>query len=397
MKNCFIKISLFLQLLCAGYLLPAQSISFKVLLEELQTIQKQLVPDKRVAIFEIAFRDTIQKKVVVFGETNLPDAKKQIIQILTYKNISFIDSIRVLPDVAIGEKTWALSTLSVSNLRAKPDDASELVSQTTLGTPLKVLDYKNKWFRVQTPDNYIGWMDAGGLQPFNANEMDDWKNSQRYLFDRISGVVLDKPRKKGNVVSDLVLGDLFEVENTKKRVLKMKFPDGRTGYVRKADCISFEDWSNSQPNVNSIANVAKQMMGFPYLWGGTSSKGVDCSGFTKLVFYTQGIIIARDASQQAKYGEPVDFSNINNLKVGDLIFFGRSAQRVTHVGIYFGNGDFIHASGKVHISSIVPGDPKFAPERNNVAARRILNSIDTEGIVSVKNHPWYINAELPKH
>jgi cell wall-associated NlpC family hydrolase len=124
------------------------------------------------------------------------------------------------------------------------------------------------------------------------------------------------------------------------------------------------------------------------LWGGTSGKGVDCSGFVKLVFYARGIILARDASQQARYGEAVDFTNRNNLQPGDLLFFGRTAQRITHVGIYLGNGDFIHSSGRVHISSIDPSDPKYAPDRNNVAARRILNSINNEGIVRVKDHPW---------
>lgn len=365
------------------------------MLDDLQTLQKQLVPDKRVAILEIDFRDTTQKKVVVFGETNLPDAKRQIIKILIDKKISFIDSVNVLPHTSLGEKTWALSTLSVSNLRAKPDDASELVSQTILGTPMKVLDYNNKWFRVQTPDNYIGWMDATGLQQLNSSEMNIWRSSNRYFFNQISGFALDTPKKKGSVVSDIVLGGLFAVEKTEKRYLKMKFPDGRTGYIRKSDCISFKDWSNLQSTAQSIVIVSKKMMGFPYLWGGTSSKGVDCSGFTKLVFFTQGIILARDASQQAKYGEPVDFSNINNLEIGDLLFFGRSVHRITHVGIYLGNGDFIHSSGRVHVSSINPDDPKYIPERKNVDVRRIFNSVDTEGIVSIKSHPWYINVEFP--
>jgi cell wall-associated NlpC family hydrolase len=141
--------------------------------------------------------------------------------------------------------------------------------------------------------------------------------------------------------------------------------------------------------VKGILSIPHKMMGSPYLWGGTSIKGADCSGFTKLAFYSQGIILARDASQQARYGEPVDFSNRNNLQPGDLLFFGRSAQRITHVGIYLGNGDFIHCSGRVHISSIDPTDPKYVPTRNNVAARRILNSLGTEGIVRVKDHPWY--------
>jgi hypothetical protein len=293
----------------------------------------------------------------------------------------------------LGDKIWALATLSVSNLRAMPGDASELVSQTMMGTPLKVLEYKNRWYRVQTPELYIGWMDAAGLHTFSAKELEAWKNSKRYLFNRFTGIVYDSPGKKGGVVSDVVLGDLFEVEGSVRSFLKIKIPDGRSGYVRKADCISFDEWSNSESDVQSIFSVAREMMGFPYLWGGTSSKGIDCSGFMKLVFYSQGIILARDASQQARYGESIDLASRNNLQPGDLLFFGRTAQRITHVGMYIGNGDFIHSSGRVHISSIDPADPKFAPNRNNVAARRILNSLNTEGIVRVKDHEWYNNSK----
>jgi gamma-D-glutamyl-L-lysine dipeptidyl-peptidase len=291
--------------------------------------------------------------------------------------------------ISPGDKTWALTTLSVSNLRAIPDDASELVSQTLMGTPLKVLDYNDKWYQVQTPEQYIGWMDAGGLQAVSEKELGYWKKSDRYLYNRLSGYAFDAPTVKGNIVTDLVLDDLFEVESIVKGFLKIKIPDGRTGYVRKTDCVSFDEWSRSQPSVKSVLSYARQMMGFPYLWGGASSKAVDCSGFVKLIFYTQGIILARDASQQARYGESIDLSNRNNLQPGDLLFFGSSAQHISHEGIYLGNGDFIHSSGRVQISSIDPEDPNYVPARHNVAARRILNSLNTEGIVRVKDHPWY--------
>jgi SH3-like domain-containing protein len=389
MKNFYKKISSVILLILGGTIAMAQTSSYKSLSQELQTLQKQLVPDKRLAVLRIELKDTLQPKIVVCGETDLPEAKKQIIRFLNDKKITFIDSLRLLPDFLLGDKTWALVTLSVSNLRLLPDDASELVSQTMMGTPLKVLEYVDKWYRVQTPEHYIGWMDTSGLHRLTAEEMASWKKSKRFLFNHISGFASDAPNLKGKVVTDLVLGDLFVVESAKRRCLKIKTPDGRRGYVRKTDCITFEKWSNSEPDVRNILSVSTQMMGFPYLWGGTSSKALDCSGFVKLVFYAGGIVLARDASQQARYGDTIDFRNKNNLLPGDLLFFGSSAQRISHVGIYLGKGKFIHASGRVHISSIDPGDPDYVVNRKNVAACRILNSMNTEGIVRVKDHPWY--------
>ena len=389
MKNFYRFIFLLISIIWVESAIFAQTTSFKILSDELQQLQKQLVPDKRQAILEIELRDTLLPEVVVFGETNLPVAKQQIINFLNESKIRFTDSIRVLPDEKVGEKTWALVNLSVANLRAKPGDASELVSQVLLGTPLKVLDYSNKWYRVQTPEYYIGYLDAGGLHPLTDGELESWKKADRWMYNRVSGFVYDAPDYSGKIVSDVVLGDLLVVEITEKNWIKVRFPDGRTGFINQSECLQYSDWINLQAEANQLLATARQMMGFPYLWGGTSSKGIDCSGFVKTVFYSKGVILARDASQQARYGEPVDFENRNNLQPGDLLFFGRSAQRITHVGIYIADGDFIHSSGRVHIGSIIPGDPKNDPARNLVVVRRILNSIDKEGIVRVKNHQWY--------
>jgi SH3-like domain-containing protein len=390
MKFSHKKTSFLFLLLCAWTFGMAQTLSYKALSQEMQLLQKQLVPDKRVAILEIELKDTLDTVVVVSGKTDLPEAKKQIIRFLTDQKVSFIDSIRLLPDSSLGDKTWALAKLSVSNIRILPKDASELVSQVMMGTPMKILDYVDKWYLVQTPEYYIGWMDTSGLQPVTQKELDRWMESNRYFYNRMSGFVYNQPHKKGEVISDIVLGDLFEIESSVRGYLKIRIPDGRSGYVKKADCISFDAWINSEPKIQSALSVAMKMMGSPYLWGGASSKASDCSGFVKLVFYTQGIILARDASQQARYGEPVDFSNISNLQPGDLLFFGSSSQHITHMGIYLGNGNFIHSSGMVRINSIVPGDPGYMPARKTVAVRRILHSMNTEGIVRVKDHPWYI-------
>lgn len=374
-----------------GKYTQAQKNSFKSLEGEIQSVQKQLVPDKRVAILEVSLVDTLRPVLIVRGETNLPEGKTRILQLLIRNKIQFVDSIRQLPVTSLGDKTWGLATLSVSNMRAKPDDAAELVSQALLGTPMKILDYEEGWYRVQTPENYIGWMGEKELQRLNEAELKLWKKSDRYMFNRISGNAFNSADKKRTVMSDLVLGDILEVKGAMKGFYQVKFPDGRIGFVKKSDCISWRNWTGRNPHANAIIQTVSQMMGIPYLWGGSSTKAMDCSGLTKIVYFSQGIILARDASQQARYGEHPDFSTHENLQPGDLLFFGRNAQRVTHVGIYLGNEEYINASGYVRINSLDPKDPRFklTEKKNLVAAVRILNALNMEGITLVKDHPWY--------
>lgn len=364
---------------------------YSALMSEIRSMQTNLVPDKRVAILDVSLEDTLRLPVLVRGETSLPEAKSQILQLLKNRNIPFVDSIRVFPEASLGDKTWGLVALSVANMRSEPSHAAELVSQALMGTPMKILEYEQGWYRVQTPDRYIGWMESSGLKRFTPEEMDTWKKSDRFVFNRISGNAFDSPSRKGKTVTDLVLGDLFEVVGKTKGFLKIKIPDGRTGFVRKKDGLSWTEWTERQPDVRGVIAFAQQLLGVPYLWGGTSCKAVDCSGLTKTAYYSQAIILARDASQQARYGEQPDFENIGRLQAGDLLFFGRSAQRITHVGIYMGAGKYIHASGLVRINTIDPNHPDYseADRKDFVGVSRILNSMNTEGITRVKDHPWY--------
>ena len=126
-----------------------------------------------------------------------------------------------------------------------------------------------------------------------------------------------------------------------------------------------------EPSGELLEKYARDFLGSPYLWGGTSTKGMDCSGFTKTVYLLNGFIIPRDASQQIHAGEVVDeHLNFEGLEKGDLMFFGTKAtdnneQRVTHVGIWLGNGkgEFIHSASKVRLSSIDP-ESKYYDEPN---------------------------------
>ena len=390
MKNIFREIGFVILLFASiGLEVDAQTTSFKTLNTDIQAIQKQLVPDKRVAILNVLLKDTLHQPITVKGETNLPEGKKQVSELFAAKGIQFVDSIRVLPEASLGNKIWGLATLSVVNMRYEPREAAEMATQILMGMPVKILEVKNGWYRIQSPDQYIGWAEDAGIVLKTEAEMNEWKQNKRFVFNKTVGYALAAPTKKASHVSDLVLDDLFETISETKGFLQVRFPDGRTAFVKKSDCLSFQEWTTRPIDVQSVLSVAKQLNGIPYLWGGTSCKATDCSGLTKTSYYSQGIILARDASQQVRYGQHPHFTDFRNLEPGDMLFFG--SKRVTHVALYMGNGQYIHSSGFVHVNSLDPADQLYSDKLHKilVGSSRVLTSLNTDGIVQVKNHPWY--------
>ena len=181
-------------------------------------------------------------------------------------------------------------------------------------------------------------------------------------------------------------------ENTNS--YQVVYPDKRTGFIKKEQAFIYNEWlDNLKPSDLNIEIIAKKMDGFPYLWGGTSAKGMDCSGFTKMVYLMNGLIIPRDASQQVHAGEVVDKNlDFKNLEKGDLLFFCKKAteeskQKVTHVGIWLNNDkqEFIHASGNVHISSMDKTHPLYDEFNKNryLGSRRYLGVTD-KNIINLK-------------
>ncbi len=394
MKNHLSGILFFL---LSGLILNAQDDKMNLLNNIISETKEKFAPDKRTAIFEIIPNES-NGIIQLTGETNIPSAKQYFLEKLKAINLSVKDEIQLLPSLHLGEKTFGIVNLSVENMRLNPNDRAELVSQTLLGTTLKILKKEGEYYLAQTPDNYIAWIYTDGVVRMTKNQINEWSKTHKIIFTKEFGFAYTRPDESSLRISDLVAGNILILLGEENNFYKVKYPDGRNAFVAKGNCEPFDSWCNrTSPTQNEIVSTAKLFMGIPYLWGGTSVKGIDCSGFTKTVYFLNGIVLARDASQQVLTGELVDTKNgFENLLPGDLLFFGAQAtdstkERVTHVGIYIGDLKFIHSSGHVKINSLDKQADDFSEYRFNhfIRAKRILTSIDKNGISSIKHNLFY--------
>ncbi|MEM6378985.1 MAG: C40 family peptidase [Bacteroidota bacterium] len=363
----------------------------------IEDLRSTYAPDKRVAIWEIEAKQS-QGKLVLSGKTNLNDAQINLKEQMETMGLNFVDSIQILPAPVLGKQVLGLVNLSACNIRSNPKHSAELATQSTLGTVLKVWEKSGNWYRIQTPDGYLGWLDSGGFVPLDEESLKAYQASQRVVYLPEFGFAFEAPDFNSGVVSDLLSGNIL-VESAKAgNFTQVRFPDGRLGFVPNTAIAPLSEWLDSrQATVANILDDAQAMMGRPYLWGGTSGKGIDCSGFTKTVFYLNGLLLPRDASQQVHVGKPIaDNDDINNLQAGDLMFFGRKEngdqkERITHVAIYMGEGKIIHAAGQVKIESLNPEDEDFAPDRLKtfVRAKRFLEAPEEHGIPKLASLPAY--------
>lgn len=367
--------------------------------EYIAEVKSEYIPDKRVALFDVESRND-DGKYILKGMSNQPEAVASLKQKLQAAGISFTDSIQMLPAKDLGNKTRALVRTSVANIRSNPGHSSELATQATLGTPLKVLKQDGDWYLVQTPDNYLAWVDHGGITRLTNEEFAAWKASEKVIFMEAYGQSYEKPSTKSEMVSDLVAGDIFELKGSKNGFFEVKYPDNRTAYIESAKAQKYSDWLNSlDDSEENLVRTSKKLMGLPYLWGGTSPKGVDCSGFTKTIYFMNGMVIPRDASQQVHTGKVVDSTReFENLKVGDLLFFGTPAtdstrERVVHVGMWIGDNRFIHSSGNVHISSMDKNAEDYDDFNYNryLRTKRILGEEDPN-LIRLKRSDLFMNT-----
>jgi cell wall-associated NlpC family hydrolase len=364
--------------------------------------RQKFAPDRRTIVFDVDAQ-LHGRTVMLAGEMHDADLKAQLIQFMKERtDHEIVDSLTLLPESRLGNTTIGLVTVSVANLRSTPSEGAELVSQVLLGTPLKVLKKRGGWYYAQIPDHYLGWL-SNGFVLIDEDRYEAWARQPKIIVTMQYGFTYQSREKNSQVVSDVVIGSLLGLIKDSGTHYEVEYPDGRQAYLQKEDAEPYDRWiARAKDTPESVVSTAKRFMGIPYLWGGTSAKGFDCSGYTKTVFFLNGVLLPRDASQQVLIGEPIDMdTELENVEIGDLLFFGSKAtgekkERVTHVGIYLGNKKFIHASGDVRMNSLDPADADYSEYRHRtfLRAKRVIGAGENVGIRRLSELPYYRGHEL---
>lgn len=274
------------------------------------------------------------------------------------------------------KKDWGVIDVSVCNMRTAADYDAGMATQGVLGMPVEILE-DGSWLKVRTPEGYEAYVQNRSVEPMTRQELSAWNEAQQVVVTDLWAGVYQQSSEKSQLVGDVVATNRLRLIGTKGKFYHVAFPDGRTGYLSKKSADELSHWRRSLDNsVPAILATAKRFVGIPYMWGGMSAKGMDCSGFVRTVLLCHDIIIPRDASQMATKGRRINIfpspngertdmkPDFSNLQPGDLLFFGRKATadkpaHVSHVGIYTGHGRFIHSLGMVQEASFNPADADY--------------------------------------
>jgi gamma-D-glutamyl-L-lysine dipeptidyl-peptidase len=328
-------------------------------------VRNQFVPDPRIAVFDVKAEPKDQA-LELSGDLEQPEAKVALLNALKeagYANV--VDRIAMLPDPALADRPLGIVTVSVAVMKTKASHASELGNQLIMGMVVRTLKKDGGWYYVQSlDDHYLGWMESDHLAFVTKEQAQAASKGPRAIVTSPFTLLREKPTTDAAPVADLVVGNVMQVSGRAGAWFAVQIPDGRKGFVAQTDATDYDAWKSSRAvTPENLEQTSRRFMGVPYLWGGTSAKGFDCSGFVKTVFRLNGLELQRDADQQSNEGAPVATENdLAQLKKGDVLFFGPrpGVTRITHTGIYLGGKLFIHCAGLVKLNSFDPASPIYS-------------------------------------
>lgn len=281
---------------------------------------------------------------------------------------------------------WGIIQASAVYMQEAPDYESANVSQTAMGRVVEILDTDRYWTKIRTPEPYEGWINGLCLVKITEEQKDAFLDSPRYICTAEFSHIYEKPSDRSPRVTDFVMGNIVGQGSRRSGTwVEVVLPSGKTGWARSRDVQDLRQWAyGPAATASGLEDVARRFVGSAYVWGGMSPKGFDCSGLAGFCYFMNGILLPRDASQQAKCGVSVP---VGEMLPGDLVFFGES--RISHVGLCVAPGVVVHSSQTVRVSSLLPGGEDYYG-RNIIDVRRILGHVDDgTGAKSILKSPLY--------
>lgn len=271
--------------------------------------------------------------------------------------------------------SYGIIKVSVANLRLQPVHQSELINQLLLGTIVPILEAQNDYYYVKNWDGYWGWISKHTVVVGEKSLAENWYRSEKLMMIENYGLVRESKNPNSPVLTDLVPCAVVKKEELSEKYARIGLPDGQTGFIENRFIIDNDARQKLKPTAENIVNFSRKFLGIPYLWGGNSAKGFDCSGFVQTVFRLLNVKLPRDAQEMASIGEEIPIEDsFQNLNTGDLLFFGKTIHRITHVAIFLSNGMYIHAEGLVKMNSLYQNHPLFNESRRKtlLKVRRII-------------------------
>lgn len=269
-----------------------------------------------------------------------------------------------LPSSSRGLPAGLIAASSVADVRRSPAHAAELVTQLVYGDAVTPLKMEGEWYLVRLDDGYIGWIRSWHLYELSPEDQVSFRKKAEHRVATNHAVVVHSPENDSLPVTDLVIGTPVEARECGKRGWRAsRLPDGKEGFVasRSIERIPVR----KRVSRDNLSSTGMRFLGIPYIWGGSTPKGFDCSGLIQRIYRLNGLVIPRDTDLQARIGlekkvQPADYATaVQSLATGDLLFFGKMPGNITHVAMYLPEGLFLHAYGQVRVGSLDPRSHLF--------------------------------------
>lgn len=252
-----------------------------------------------------------------------------------------------------------ICALSVVPVRAEASDKSEQVTQLLFGDLYTIVDNRKKWVRIRMQfDGYEGWIDRNQHYALDATTFNELCEAAFALtYDTVGMISIHGDHSHSIILQG---STLYHPKN------------GTYWWITNRIEAAINTIANPQPK-EKLVEIAFTYLNTPYLWGGRSPFGIDCSGFSQIVYKLGGHVIPRDAKDQALLGEPLSF--IEEAEPGDLAFFDNAEGEIVHVGILLENNFIIHASGKVRLDRLDQHGIYNAETREHTHRLRVIKKI----------------------